>query len=175
MQRYRVTRVTGVDVERNVSGVFREHKVTMTKYPYCTPADFDKFVRLAGPGTADMSGLFRTGLYVDDLIRWEKAVPRERTLVVFHEDFVADAVALIDRIQSFLGVPHFRYENITYRQGNFTFLRGATSKADGPRRYEPMSKWATSALNTYYGPHTARLMTHLRLKKPPTKWPRPLK
>jgi hypothetical protein len=174
MQKYRVRHVDATSkVQLNVSGVFREHTVTASKYPYCVPADFDKFVRMAGPGTKSVSGLFLTGHYADDLIRWEKAVPSSRMLVVFHEDFVNNAVGVIDQIQRYLGIPHFNYKSMTYREGNLTFLRGTQSKATGAKRYDSMSPWATQLLNRYYANHTTKLMQHLGLRTPPTNWPTP--
>ena len=145
----------------------------MSKFPYCTSADFDNFIRKAGPGTSKMSGLFRTGHYADDLIRWEKAIPRSRTLVVFHEDFSHDAIAVMDQIQTFLGVPHFDYNTMAEREGNLTFLRGSVSKARGGKHYEPMSAWAARTLDAYFAKHTLKLMRYLDLREPPTKWTLP--
>jgi len=174
MQKYRVGKKAVPKYElRNVSGVFRAHKVKMPKFPYCSPADFDNFVRRAGPKAATTSGIFLTGHYADDLLRWRNAVPPERTLVVFHEDFVEDAVGVIDRIQAFLGIPRFDYATITETEGNMTFIRGTESKAKGGRRYDPMSESTRKELNDYYASSSAKLMGVLGLSQPPTNWPTP--
>jgi hypothetical protein len=106
---------------------------------YCTPADFDNFLRLVGPSTATPAGLLATGHYATDLERWARVVPRSRTLVVFYEDFAANALGVMDIIQEFLGVPRLSYENLTeHRPGsNLTFLKGVPSKKKSKRHVSP--------------------------------------
>eukprot|EP00729_Bicosta_minor_P010189 gene10189-12288_t len=164
MTKFRVTKAEpqGREKEISVSGVFRDHHRKGRAMPYCTPDDFDNYVRKKGPapGNMEVDGLFKTGLYADDLKRWWMIFPRSQILVLFNEHFVTDAVGMFDDVQSYLGVPHFNYSALVYKNAaGYTLLRGSASKADhkSHKSYLPMSAWSKSVLNDYYSNTTADL------------------
>jgi hypothetical protein len=162
MNKYRVTKAVPQGRARHidVSGVFRENVRHGKAMPFCTADDFDNFIRQRGPASGKLDGLFKTGLYAADLKRWYTIFPRDQIMVLFNEHFVKDAIQMFDQIQSFLGVPHFNYNELVYTsEAGYTLLRGSTSKAEHKLRktYAPMSNWAKTTLDEYYNPHTAEL------------------
>ena len=158
---------------KNVSGVFRKHKKTVPKYPYCTANDFDTLIHRAGPNTSSPEGIFDTGHYARDILRWHSAIPSEQILVLFHEDFVKDAVGEIDRVQQFLGLPWYNYSAITTTIDGYTVLRGGVSKAtSSSSHYSPMSTYAETLLDQYYRESNAKLMRLLDRRTTPDGWPK---
>lgn len=147
-----------------VSGVFRDGHRKGKAMPYCLPDDFDNYIRERGPGNTIVDGLFKTGLYADDLRRWWMIFPKNQILVLFNEHFVKDAVGMFDDVQSFLGVPHFNYSALVYTSAaGYTLLRGSASKADhkSKKSYLPMSPWSKAVLNDYYSKTTNDLFEML--------------
>lgn len=158
-------KVTG----KNDTGLFRKPRHGR-KRRYCTAADFDRFLAAAGPRIGNtVDGLFMTGHYVDDLLRWERFIPPEQILIVLNEDLVADAIGLFDRIQRFLGVPHFDYTPLVERVNGKTVLKNTTSKS-AHSSYPPMSAAAQNLLDQYYSNSTLRLMKHLGRTTMPKGW-----
>lgn len=176
MDKYRVTPVTndlGHQVQKDVSAIFRHKKVGF-KRPYCSAADFDNFVRKAGPGTETPAGIFLTGLYALDLKRWYKSISPDQILIVFTEDLHNNAEKVIDQIQKFLGLVHHNYSSqIETLPGGLTGIRGATTKASHAK-YPEMSTWARKILDGYYQKPNADLAELLgKNRSIPVKWPLP--
>jgi hypothetical protein len=174
VNKYRVDNVTDVEARKihtfDASGLFREKRVERT-LPYCTPDDFDNYVRIRGPGSRRPvpDGIFLTGLYAKDLRRWFDIFPRTQMLTTFNAHLKADAVGLFDTIQKFLGVPYLDYRMITYQTENgYTVIRGQETKAVKlfKPQYLPMSTWAKSILDSYYAEHNAQLFDLLGLATP---------
>ena len=176
-QQYRLTEVESKGKRfRNVSGVFRESKIRH-QFPYCTSADFANFVRLKGPGNAHgvVAGIFKTGLYVDDLLRWRHEFSDNSTLVLFTEELKADPHGFFDQIQRFLGIPYHNYtaETIATDEG-YTVLVGQKTKVkDRSHHYDMMSPDVREKLDAFYRGPNIRLMQLLKRAFPPG-WPRPL-
>eukprot|EP00750_Incisomonas_marina_P014001 INCI17583.5.p1 GENE.INCI17583.5~~INCI17583.5.p1 ORF type:complete len:625 (-),score=88.90 INCI17583.5:1412-3286(-) len=49
------------------------------------------------------------GNYTQHLARYLEVFPREQLLVVFHEDFVEDPFAIMDKVQAHAGIPYFDF------------------------------------------------------------------
>ena len=176
-QQYRLTKVESTGKRfRNISGVFREGKIRH-QFPYCTPADFDIFLRLKGPGNPRgvVAGIFKTGMYADDLLRWRHEFPGNTTLVLFTEELKADPHGFFDDIQQFLGIPYHNYtaETASTDEG-YTVLVGQQTKVkDRSHHYDMMSADAREKIDAFYRGPNIRLMQLLMRDFPPG-WPRPL-
>jgi hypothetical protein len=86
------------------------------------------------------------GIYVDQLLAWERFFPHDRFLVLNSEEFYADPATAVERTLDFLGLPPDRSQSY-----------------DRPRYpgYAAIDPALRKRLGEHFEPHNARLYQHL--------------
>jgi len=88
------------------------------------------------------------GVYVDQLLAWERAYPRERLLVLNHEEMISDPEPVLVRAFSFLGL----------QPGGGPFRRPSYPA------YSVLPPQLRRKLETWFQPHNRRLFDHLGVR-----------
>lgn len=86
------------------------------------------------------------GIYVNQLRRWMKYIPRERILILQSEQLYQTPVAVVAQVLDFLELPAYRGED--YPQYNQAY-------------YTAMAPAMRQQLESYFAPHNQRLYTDL--------------
>ena len=86
------------------------------------------------------------GIYVDQLLEWERYFERDQLLVLKSEDFFEKPQEFFERVLGFLGLPH---------------LETGASGQRNEGEYDEMSFATRRRLEAYFEPHNRRLYEHL--------------
>jgi len=86
------------------------------------------------------------GIYVDQLLEWERHFDRDQLLVLKSEDFFENPQDSFDRVLGFLGLPHWE-------------IGASGQRNEG--EYDEMSFATRQRLEAYFEPHNRRLYEYL--------------
>jgi hypothetical protein len=87
------------------------------------------------------------GIYIDQLVRWEKFFPKKQLLILSSEEFYSDPGKICKDVFDFLGLPTINIKN------KKTFNKG---------KYQIMNDKTRLELVEYFKPHNEKLFNFLK-------------